>query len=137
MVTIRDCGGPSEMTDDGEQFLAHTSLDAHEWRGVGQLANALSIFEPLATHPSGDVPTAVANVVFQPKSMVALSSRRGKRLQPQRLPFCLALGIYERHGDGATHQHNDPAYEEAGVEPVERCRGALNNTAHDIGCEQA
>jgi hypothetical protein len=33
-------------------------------------------------HPSGDVPTAVENVVFQPKSMVALSSRRGKRLRP-------------------------------------------------------
>jgi hypothetical protein len=35
-------------------------------------------------HPSGDVPRAVANVVFQPKSMVALSSERGERLQPPR-----------------------------------------------------
>lgn len=36
------------MTEDEEYFLANTALDAHEWRGVGQLANALSIFEPLA-----------------------------------------------------------------------------------------
>ena len=82
-------------------------------------------------HPSGDVPRAVANVVFQPKSMSALSRRRGERLQPPRPPFCLALGIYERPGDGAAHQHHDPAHEEAGVEPVERCRGALNNPAHE------
>src|SRR5438876_5482905 len=61
-------------------------------------------------HPSGDVPRAAANVVFQPKSMAALSGRRGERLQPPRPPSCLALGIYERHGDGAAHQHNDPAH---------------------------
>jgi len=35
-------------SDEEEQFLAETALDAHEWRGIGQLANALSIFEPLA-----------------------------------------------------------------------------------------
>ena len=69
--------------------------------------------------------------------MVALSSRRGERLQLPRPPFCLALGIYERHGDAAAHQHNDPAHEEAGVEPVERGCRALNNTTHDIGCQQA
>jgi hypothetical protein len=32
--------------------------------------------------------------------VVALSSEGGERLQPPRPPFCLALGIYERHGDG-------------------------------------
>ena len=36
------------MTEEEEYFLANTALDAHEWRGVGQLANALSDFEPLA-----------------------------------------------------------------------------------------
>lgn len=36
------------MTDEEEWFLAETALDAHEWRGVGQLANALNIMEPLA-----------------------------------------------------------------------------------------
>ncbi|WP_139202675.1 hypothetical protein [Rhodopseudomonas pseudopalustris] len=37
------------MTDEEEKvFLAETALDAHEWRGVGQLANAIDIFEPLA-----------------------------------------------------------------------------------------
>ena len=36
------------MTEAEEYFLANTSLDAHEWRGVGQLANALSDLEPLA-----------------------------------------------------------------------------------------
>src|SRR5215831_7281251 len=59
-----------------------------------------------------------------------------QRLLPLRPAFRLALGIYERHGDGAANQHNDSAHEEAGVEPVERCCGALNNTAHDIGCEE-
>jgi hypothetical protein len=54
-------------------------------------------------HPSGDVLRAVAIFVFQPNSMVALSSRRGERLQPPRPLFRLALGIYERHGDGAAH----------------------------------
>ena len=36
------------MTEDEGYFLANTALDAHEWRGVGQLANALEDFEPLA-----------------------------------------------------------------------------------------
>lgn len=36
------------MTPEEEAFLQNTALDAHEWRGVGQLANALSQFEPLA-----------------------------------------------------------------------------------------
>lgn len=36
------------MTEADEDFLANTALDAHEWRGVGQLANALGEFEPLA-----------------------------------------------------------------------------------------
>lgn len=36
------------MTETDEDFLANTALDAHEWRGVRQLANALSDFEPLA-----------------------------------------------------------------------------------------
>lgn len=31
-----------------EYFLANETLDANEWRGVQQLANALSEFEPLA-----------------------------------------------------------------------------------------
>ena len=31
-----------------EDFLASINLDAHEWRGVQELANALSDFEPLA-----------------------------------------------------------------------------------------
>jgi hypothetical protein len=35
------------MTDD-EEFVAHNALNANEWRGVNQLANALSIMEPLA-----------------------------------------------------------------------------------------
>jgi hypothetical protein len=35
------------VTDDDERFLAETVLDAHEWRGIGELANAISIFEPL------------------------------------------------------------------------------------------
>lgn len=35
------------MTDD-EAYLANVDLNAHEWRGVGQLANAISEFEPLA-----------------------------------------------------------------------------------------
>ena len=71
------------------------------------------------------------------RRIVVASNRRGERLQPPRLPFCLSLGIYERHGDGAAHQHNDPAHEEAGVESVERDRGGLNHAAHNIGCEQA
>lgn len=36
------------MSEDGEYFLANIALDAHEWRGVEQLANAIDIFEPLA-----------------------------------------------------------------------------------------
>lgn len=35
-------------TDNDEHFLSHESLDAHEWRGVCQLVNALNDFEPLA-----------------------------------------------------------------------------------------
>src|SRR5262249_19028800 len=83
----------------------------------------------LSRTPSSDVPRAVANVVFQSKCITALSSRRGERLQPREPPFCLPLGIYERHRHRAAHQHDDPAHEEAGVEPIERCRGALDDTA--------
>jgi hypothetical protein len=36
------------MTDDEERFLAYAALDANEWSGIGQLANAQSQFEPLA-----------------------------------------------------------------------------------------
>lgn len=36
------------MTGDEEYFLANVALDAHEWRGIQQLANALGEFEPLA-----------------------------------------------------------------------------------------
>ena len=36
------------MTEEDEDLLANTVLDAHEWCGAGQLANALSDFEPLA-----------------------------------------------------------------------------------------
>lgn len=36
------------MTEDEEYFIAHEALDAHEWRGVRELSNALSQFEPLA-----------------------------------------------------------------------------------------
>lgn len=36
-----------------------TALDAHEWLGVGQFANALSIFEPLAKR--GNLGEVVAN----------------------------------------------------------------------------
>jgi hypothetical protein len=42
------------MSEDEEYFLANTALDGHEWRGLGQLANALSIFEPLAKRGSLD-----------------------------------------------------------------------------------
>jgi hypothetical protein len=31
-----------------EYFLANTALDAHEWRGLNDLANAIGEFEPLA-----------------------------------------------------------------------------------------
>ena len=34
------------MKDD--DFLAKETLTAHEWRGILELANALSLFEPLA-----------------------------------------------------------------------------------------
>jgi len=83
----------------------------------------------LSRNPSRDVPRAVANVVFQSKCIIALSNRRSERLEPRGPPFCLPLGIYERHRHGAPHQHDDPAHEEAGVEPFERCRGALDDTA--------
>ncbi|WP_145619711.1 hypothetical protein [Nitrospirillum bahiense] len=33
---------------DDDTFLNITTLTAHEWRGVEQLANAISEFEPLA-----------------------------------------------------------------------------------------
>ena len=36
------------MTEDEEDVLANMILDANEWRGVGQLANALHELEPLA-----------------------------------------------------------------------------------------
>jgi hypothetical protein len=34
--------------DDELYFLSETSLDAHEWRGVQELAKALNDLEPLA-----------------------------------------------------------------------------------------
>ena len=34
------------MSDD-DDFVATVSLDAHEWRGLQDLANALDTFEPL------------------------------------------------------------------------------------------
>jgi hypothetical protein len=38
----------SWMTVADDEFLQHQALSAHEWRGVTELANALSEFEPLA-----------------------------------------------------------------------------------------
>lgn len=36
------------MTDDNQDFLDSISLNANEWRGVNELANAQSDLEPLA-----------------------------------------------------------------------------------------
>lgn len=47
------------MTEYDKDFLQHEVLNAHEWRGVTQLANALSIFEPLAKR--GNLGMTIAN----------------------------------------------------------------------------
>lgn len=51
------------MTEDDEYFLANTALDANEWRGVGQLANALHDLEPLAKR--GNLGEVVAERLVQ------------------------------------------------------------------------
>ena len=35
------------MTGNEKSFLANRALDAHEWRGVEELSNALHEFEPI------------------------------------------------------------------------------------------
>ena len=80
------------MTQEDEHFLSKVVLDAHEWRGVRELSNAWSKFEPLAKR--GNLGSKVADrLVVQGLAETGLSQRydsQGYRLTP------LGWMVYER-----------------------------------------
>lgn len=64
------------MKNSDEHFLSNVVLGANDWRGVGELANALSKFEPLAKRANLG-PIVADRLVLQGLAEKGFSQRYG------------------------------------------------------------